>query len=168
MGLRFLQKLKPLAQTTRPQNNNKTISKSGGGDAYYNPNPLYRLIGKANELDVIVEGQTMKVLVDSRAQISVILALGRNPSVKRLEVLLEIEGFTGVDVPCLGYTEVNLRIPEIADFNEDILMLVYPDSRYSIDLMLKIATGRAEESNSCLETWVHWEGGPCQKIEFSD
>ena len=44
----------------------------GGGDAYYNPNPLHRLIGKANESDVIVEGQTMKALIDSWAQISTI------------------------------------------------------------------------------------------------
>ena len=105
----------------------------GGGDTYYNPNPLCRLVGKANELDVIVKGQTMKALIDLGAQISAISSLMQKAlgvPLKRLEVLLEIEGSAGVDVPYLGYTEVNLQIHEIKNFNEDVLMLVNPDSKY--------------------------------------
>ena len=59
---------------------------------------------------------------------------------KRLEVLLEIEGSVGVDVPYLGYTEVNLQIPEINNFNADVLMLVYPDSKYSQKVQVVLGT----------------------------
>ena len=96
----------------------------------------------------------MKALIDMGAQISAALssmqkALG--VPLKRLEVLFEIEGSAGVDVPYLKYTDVNLQIPEIKNFSEDVLMLVYPDSKYSqkvpvvlgtlhIDALLEVAT----------------------------
>ena len=44
----------------------------GEGGTYYNPNPLYQLIGKANESNVIFENQSMTALIDSGAQISAI------------------------------------------------------------------------------------------------
>ena len=109
----------------------------------------------------------MKALIDSRAQISAIPS-SRQKSLevllKELKVLLEIEGSTGVDVPYLGYTEVNLKILEIANFNEDVLMLLYPDSKYSrkvpvvlgtlhIDVMLEMAT--EEELKNPTPAWKH-------------
>ena len=39
---------------------------------YYNPDPLFRLIGEANETDVILNGTTLKALVGSGSQISTI------------------------------------------------------------------------------------------------
>ena len=107
----------------------------------------------------------MKALIDSGAQISAISssmqkALG--VTLKGLEVLLEIEGSVGVDIPYLGYTEVNLQISEIKNFNEDVLMLVYPDSKYSqkvpvvlgtlhIDALLEAAT--EEELKNQTQVW---------------
>ena len=35
-------------------------------------------------------------------------------------MLLEIEGSMGVDVPYLGYNQVNLQIPGIKNFDEDV------------------------------------------------
>ena len=40
---------------------------------YYNPDPLFHLIGETNETDVILNGMTLKALVDSGSQISTIL-----------------------------------------------------------------------------------------------
>ena len=54
--------------------------------------------------------------------------------------MLEIEGSVGVDVPLLGYTEVNLQIPEINHFKSDVLMLVYPDSKYSWKVPVVLGT----------------------------
>ena len=96
----------------------------------------------------------MKALIDSGAQIPAIsssMQTSLRVPLKRLEVLLEIEGSAGVDVPYLGYTEVNLQILEIKNFSKDVLMLVYPDSKYSqkvpialgtlyIDALLEVAT----------------------------
>ena len=44
-------------------------------------------------------------------------------------VKLEVTG--GGDIPYMGYIEVNLKIPEIKAFNEDVLMLVIEDSAYA-------------------------------------
>ena len=35
------------------------------------------------------------------------------------------------DIPYMGYVEVNLKIPEIKAFNEDVLMPVTEDSTYA-------------------------------------
>ena len=51
--------------------------------------------------------------------------------IQKLETLLDIEGSAGMDVPYLGYTKLRLDIPEIAKFDHDVSMMVYPDSKYS-------------------------------------
>ena len=42
-------------------------------DLYYNPDPLGRLVGEANESNVIVEGQETRALLDSGLQLLAIL-----------------------------------------------------------------------------------------------
>ena len=36
-------------------------------ELYHNPDPLVRLIGEANETDIIIENEKVKGLIDSRA-----------------------------------------------------------------------------------------------------
>ena len=127
------------------------ISKSGnlgGGRGYYNPDPLYRLIGPANETELKVEGIKVKALIDSGAQISAIsrsMAQTLGLPIQKLEALLDIEGSAGTDVPYLGYTELRLDIPEIAKFDHDVLMMVYPDSKYSHRVPIVIGTLHIDE-----------------------
>ena len=45
--------------------------------------------------------------------------------------LLELEGTGGSATPYLGYVEVNLQIPGIKNYNEDVLLLVIPTTTYS-------------------------------------
>ena len=45
--------------------------------------------------------------------------------------LLELEGTGGSAIPYLGYIEVNLQIPGIKGYNEDILLLVISTMTYS-------------------------------------
>ena len=40
------------------------------GNLYHNPDPLFRLIGEANESNIILDGNKAKPLIDSGAQIS--------------------------------------------------------------------------------------------------
>ena len=42
-------------------------------ELYHNPDPLVRLIGEANETDIIIENKKVKGLIDSGAQVSSIL-----------------------------------------------------------------------------------------------
>ena len=128
-----------------------TISKSGnlgGRRGYYNPNPLYRLIGPTNETELKVEGVKVKALIDSGVQISAIsksMAQTLGLPIRKLETLLDIEGSAGTEVPYLGYTELRLDIPEIAKFDHDVLMMVYPDSKYSHRVPIVIGTLHIDE-----------------------
>ena len=51
--------------------------------------------------------------------------------VKHLKTILDLEATGGGDIPYEGYVELNLDIPEVAKFKEDVLMLVVKDSPYS-------------------------------------
>ena len=45
--------------------------------------------------------------------------------------LLELEGTGGSAIPYLGYIEVNLQIPGIKNYNENVLLLVIPTTTYT-------------------------------------
>ena len=45
--------------------------------------------------------------------------------------MLELEGTGGTAIPYLGFVEVNLQIPGIRNYNEDVLLLVIPTTTYS-------------------------------------
>ena len=101
----------------------------GQSDLYHNLDPLFRLVGEANESTVIVEGQEARVLLDSGSQMSAIsLAWVKKLKPQQLQSILKIEGSGGLDVPYLGYVETHLKIPKIKAFDNDILLLIVPDS----------------------------------------
>ena len=43
-------------------------------------------------------------------------------------------------MPYMGYVEVNLKIPEIIAFNEDMLMFVIEDSAYAQYILIQLRT----------------------------
>ena len=81
---------------------------------------------------------------------------------RQLRQLLEIEGSGGIDVPYLGYTEVNFQVPGVKALNEDILVVIQNDSAYSsrvpitlgtlhIDMVIEKAT--SEELQNLAKEW---------------
>ena len=153
-GLEEFEQGRTSSRRNSPGPNSKskdTISKSGnlgGGRGYYNPDPLYQLIGPTNETELKVEGVKVKALIDSGAQISAIsksMAQTLGLPIRKLETLLDIEGSAGTDVPYLGYTKLRLDIPEITKFDHDVLMMVYPDSKYSHRVPIVIGTLHIDE-----------------------
>ena len=122
-------------------------------DLYHNLDTLYRFVGEVNETTVLVEGQEARALIDYGSQLSSIsLAwvkkLNLNP---QLWSVLQIEGSRGLDVPYLGYVETCLRIPEVKAFDNDVLLLIVPDSAHTMhtpttlgtlhtDMVIKLAT----------------------------
>ena len=83
---------------------------------------------------MLVDGQKVAALMDSGAQVSSIsswfcdlLAL----EVHLLRRLLELESTGGSVIPYLAYVEVNLQIPGIKSYNEDIPLLAMPTTTYS-------------------------------------
>ena len=127
---------------------------------YHNPDPLFRLVGEANESIVIVEGQETRALLDSGSQLSAISLewvkkLKLEP--QQLHSILQIEGSGGLEVPYLGYVEAHLKIPEIKAFDLDVLFLIVPDSAHTqytpitlgtlhIDMAIKLATKKELEN----------------------
>ena len=60
--------------------------------------------------------------------------------IQNLENMLDIERSGGVAVPYIGYIDVNLTIPEIKAYEEDLLMMVMNDSRYGDIIPFVIGT----------------------------
>ena len=112
-------------------------------EKYYNPDPLFRLIGESNETDVQIDGNRMTALIDSGAQISAIIkgmAKKMKLKIQKLQKLLIIEGTGGGKVSYKGYVEVLLEVPEIENLSEYILMLVIEDSEYGERVPIQIGT----------------------------
>ena len=64
---------------------------------------------------------------------------------------MQIEGSGGVEVPYLGYVETHLKIPEIKAFDQDVLLLIIPNSAHTqctpitlgtlhVDMAIRLAT----------------------------
>ena len=110
---------------------------------YYNPDPLFRLIGKANETEVILNQNRLKALVNSGSQISTMTeTLGKlmGLKIKSLKNILEIEGTGRIQVKYKGYVEAILGIPQLKDFEEPCLFVVVGDSEYGKRVPIQIGT----------------------------
>ena len=107
----------------------------GVGDSkYHNPDPLCQLIGPKNEVEVIVNDEPVTALVDSRAQISAVsmaFVKCHNLRIWQLQQILDFEGFGGMDIPYISYTQIQLQIPGVKDYDKDILVFIQKDRHYS-------------------------------------
>ena len=127
-------------------------TKGGGESRNHNPDPLHRLIGPRNEINIVVNEESVKGLVDSGAQILAIsmeFVKRHDLPIFQLQQLLHFEGFGGVDIPYIGYTELTLNIPEIEGFKREILAFVQKDSKYSAEVPLIIGTLHINEILAC-------------------
>ena len=103
-----------------------------------------------------MEGQETRALLDSGSQLLAISwtwVKKLKLEAKQLQSILQIEGSGDLEVPYLGYVEVWLNIPEVKDFDQDMLLLIAPDSAHTqyslitlrtlhIDMAIKLATER--------------------------
>ena len=101
---------------------------------FLNLDPIAHLVGWSNEAPVIVDGQKVTKLINSGTQVSSVssgfceqMALMFHP----LDQLLELKGTRGSGIPYLVYVEVNLQIPGIWGYNEDVLLLLILTTTYS-------------------------------------
>ena len=114
-----------------------------GGSRYHNPDPLCRLIGPRNEVEVIVNDEQVTALVDFGAQISAVsmafVECHGLPIWQQLQ-LLDFEGFGGVEVPYISYTQLQLKILGVKDYDKDILVFIQNDSKYSEQVPVVLGT----------------------------
>ena len=110
-------------------NFNRQLRHAGAstGLEYYNPNPWVRILGRANETEIEIDGKISKALIDNGAMISMIskgYCDEHGYEIQPLDWLVPIEGSGGADVPYLGYVEVRMQIPGISCFDQDVIMLI--------------------------------------------
>ena len=121
---------------------------------YYNPNPWARILGRANETDVEIDGVISKALIDSGAMISMMstdYCYEYRYVIQLLEHLVPIEGSGRASVPYLGYVGVRMYIPVITSFDGDILMLVSPTTtRYHERVLIQVGSLVIDQVTSCI------------------
>ena len=97
------------------------------GLEYYNPYLWVRILGRANETEIEIDGKVSKALTDSGAM-SLMMSKGycdeHGHEMQPLDRLVPIESSGGADVPYLGYVEVRMCIPGISSFDQDVLTLI--------------------------------------------
>ena len=100
------------------------------GAQYHNPDAVTRLIGPRNIARVEINGIKTRALMDSRSQVNMMteeflktVGLTLRP-LTNLGLELGVEGSAGTNIPYLGYTEANLKLPTANNYNSDKLFLV--------------------------------------------
>ena len=112
-------------------------------ECFHNPDPIAHLIGKVNDAHILVDDVECFTLVDSGAQLSTItieFAKQLGLKIHQVDRILRSEATWGGDIPYMRYIEVNLKIPEIKVFNEDVFMLVIEDSTYAQCVPIQLGT----------------------------
>ena len=132
---------------------------------------MAQLVGCANEALVVIDGCEVTALVDLGAQVSTIsakLCKELDLEIQPLGQLLELEGTGGSAIPYLRFVEVNLQIPRVRRYNENVLLLAIPTTAYSKRVPVVVGSknnrqdselydcGRASKSNCNLVTGSLW------------
>ena len=113
---------------------------------FFNPDAWSRLIGKSNVVITYIDGQEVKTLLDTGAQISFMseeYAKKRGFKIHPLEKLVNFTGANGLAIEYSGYVEVNLQLPN-KGFNQDILILVVPHIEYHNFVPITLGTHTLE------------------------
>ena len=122
---------------------------------FLNLDPIACLIRHSNEAPVIIDGQEVTALIDSGAQVLSISAQFCEEltlQIQPLGQLLELEGTRGAAIPYLRFVEVNLQIPGIKNYNEDVLLLVIPTTTYSKTVPVVVGTKIINKDLSLMTT----------------
>ena len=124
------------------------------GSAYYNPNPWARILGRANETDIEIDGIISKALIDNGAMI-LMMSRGyceqHGYEIQPLDQLVPIEGSGGADVPYLGYVEVRMCIPGISSFDRDVLMLTsHTTTPYHQRVSIQVHSHIIDQVTNCI------------------
>ena len=111
---------------------------------YYNPDPIARMFGRANETTVEVNGVSTTCLVDTGATVTIINAdfceqLGLE--IHSIVNLISVSATGGTTIPYLGYAVATVEFPHIPNYSEEVVMMVISDAtEYASRVPLQIGT----------------------------
>ena len=97
---------------------------------YYNPDPVARMFGRANEAKAEVNGVPTTCLVDTGATVTIVSEdfCDQAGLIQPLEQLVTISATGGTPIAYLGYTVATLEFPHIPNYSEEVVMLVISDT----------------------------------------
>ena len=129
------------------------------GAQYHNPDAVIRLIGPRNIARVEVNGVETKALMDSGSQVNMMMekflkeiGLILKP-LENLGLKLGIEGSAGTNIPYLGYTEANLRLPSANNYSSDQLFLIVEQhTQFGEQVPIQVGTTFQDELLTALPT----------------
>lgn len=130
----------------------------GFGLGYSSPqNNQLKLVGRANEVIVSLEGTSVKALIDTGSMVSTIsnsLASKLSLQIQPLSNLT-VQSASGDKLPYVGFVEASVECADVSDIPNAALFLVVPDTSYHVDVPVLIGTNILE----CLEGQHIAEGG---------
>ena len=122
----------------------KEMARSKTSSKFLNPDPWARLIGRANEEKIKINGHTVTALLDTGSQVTHIsldycqaMGIPINP----IEQLVNIEGAGGDAIKYVGFIEADLIFPMGTHvFKTEALLLVLPTTEYQKRVPVTIGT----------------------------
>ena len=129
----------------------KSVTKEGvaGDDLVEQKGPTHKgvwekLVGRANEERIFINGQPVTALLDTRSQVTHAnhdFCLANGIEINPLAKLVNIEGTGGDSIEYLGYAEASLSLPIGSHmFNIETLLLVLPTTDYLRKVPVSIGT----------------------------
>ena len=133
-----------------PRQEKKVVISKGA--QYHNPKVVTQLIGPRNIARVEINGVETRALMDSGSQVNMMtekflkkIGLILKP-LEDLGLKLGIEGSAGTDIPYLGYTEANLRLPTANNYSSDQLYLVVEQrTQFGEQALIQVGTTFQDE-----------------------
>ena len=122
------------------------------GAQYHNPDAMARLIGPRNIAKVEINGIKTRGLMDSGSQVNMMtdrflkkLGLTMRP-LANLGLHLGMEGSAGTNIPYLGYTEANLKLPAANNYDSSHLFLVVEQhTKFGDQVPIQVGTNFQDE-----------------------
>ena len=122
----------------------KEMARRKPSSKFLNPDPWARLIGRANEEKIKINGHTVTALLDTGSQVTHIsldycqaMGIPINP----IDQLVNIEGAGGDAIKYVGFIEASLIFPMgTHEFKTEALLLVLPTTEYQKWVPVTIGT----------------------------
>ena len=106
--------------------------------------PWTKLVGRANEVQIVIKGHPVTVLLDTGSQVTHVskaFCLAKGFQIHPLSQLAEIEGTDGDSIKYVGYIEAILALPMGSyTFEVEALLLVLPTTDYQKRVPVAIGT----------------------------